>query len=42
MKTKFAILGLGLATSSLLFAQSKEDERLANSVSVMKELLGDK
>ena len=41
MKIKFAILGLGLATASLLFAQSKEDERLSNSVSVMKELLGE-
>jgi SH3 domain-containing YSC84-like protein 1 len=43
METKFAILVLGLATASLLFAQEKEDERLAKSVSVMKELLqGDK
>lgn len=41
MKIKFAILGLGLATAFLLFAQSKEDERLSNSVSVMKELLGE-
>lgn len=43
MKIKIAILGFGLATASLLFAQTKEDERLANSASVMKELLeGDK
>ena len=43
MKIKIALLGFGLATASLLFAQTKEDERLANSASVMKELLeGDK
>lgn len=43
MKIKIAIIGFGLATASLLFAQTKEDERLANSASVMKELLeGDK
>jgi SH3 domain-containing YSC84-like protein 1 len=43
MKLKIATLGLALATALSLFAQSKEDERLANSASVMKELLqGDK
>ena len=43
MKIKITILGLGLATTFLLFAQTKEDERLANSASVMKDLLqGDK
>jgi lipid-binding SYLF domain-containing protein len=43
MKTKIAVLGLALATAFSLFAQTKEDERLANSASVMKELLqGDK
>jgi SH3 domain-containing YSC84-like protein 1 len=39
MKIKIAILGLGLATASLLFAQKKEDTRLENSASVMKDLL---
>jgi SH3 domain-containing YSC84-like protein 1 len=43
MKTKLAILGLCLAFAFPLLAQKKEDERLANSASVMKELLqGDK
>lgn len=43
MKLKIAILGLGLATAFSLHAQTKEDERLANSASVMKDLLqGDK
>jgi SH3 domain-containing YSC84-like protein 1 len=43
MKIKIATLGLALATALSLFAQSKEDQRLANSASVMKELLqGDK
>ena len=43
MKTKLAILGLCLAVASLLVAQKKEDERLANSAKVMKEILqGDK
>lgn len=39
MKIKIAILGLGLATAFLLFAQTKEDTRLENSASVMKDLL---
>lgn len=43
MNTKIVVLGLALATALSLFAQSKEDQRLANSASVMKELLqGDK
>ena len=42
MKIKIAILGLCLATGFPLFAQKKEDERLANSAKVMKELQGDK
>ena len=42
MKIKIAILGLCLATACPLFAQKKEDERLANSVKVMKELQGDR
>jgi SH3 domain-containing YSC84-like protein 1 len=39
MKTKLTILGLCLAFAFPLFAQKKEDERLANSATVMKELL---
>jgi lipid-binding SYLF domain-containing protein len=43
MKIKIATLGLALAIAFSLFAQTKEDERLANSASVMKDLLqGDK
>lgn len=43
MKIKMAILGLSLAAACSLFAQSKEDQRLANSATVMKDLLqGDK
>ena len=42
MKIKIAILGLCLATALPLFAQKKEDERLANSAKVMKELQADK
>jgi SH3 domain-containing YSC84-like protein 1 len=43
MKTKIAALMLGLVGAFSLFAQSKEDKRLDNSASVMKELLqGDK
>ena len=44
MKTKLTILlGLYLAVALPLLAQKKEDERLANSATVMKELLqGDK
>jgi lipid-binding SYLF domain-containing protein len=44
MKTKFAIvLGLYLVVALPLLAQKKEDERLANSATVMKEILqGDK
>jgi len=43
MKTKLAILGLCLAVAFPLLAQKKEDERLANSAKVMKEILqGDK
>jgi lipid-binding SYLF domain-containing protein len=40
MKTKFTIaLGLYLAVALPLLAQKKEDDRLANSATVMKELL---
>jgi SH3 domain-containing YSC84-like protein 1 len=43
MKTKIAALMLGLVGAFSLFAQSKEDQRLDKSASVMKELLqGDK
>jgi lipid-binding SYLF domain-containing protein len=43
MKTKLAILGLCLTVAFPLVAQKKEDERLANSAKVMKEILqGDK
>ncbi len=43
MKIKLAILGLCLAVAFPLLAQKKEDERLANSVTVMNEILqGDK
>ena len=43
MKTRLAILGLCLVVAFPLLAQKKEDERLANSATVMKELLqGDK
>ena len=43
MKMKLAILGLCFAIAFPLLAQKKEDERLENSASVMKELLqGDK
>jgi len=39
MKIKIATLGLCLPIAFLLLAQTKEDERLANSASVMNELL---
>ena len=43
MKTKLAILGLCLAIALPLLAQSKEDQRLADSTKVLTELLqGDK
>ena len=43
MKTRLAILGLSLVVAFPLLAQKKEDERLGNSATVMKELLqGDK
>ena len=43
MKTRLVILGLCLVVAFPLLAQKKEDERLANSATVMKELLqGDK
>jgi lipid-binding SYLF domain-containing protein len=43
MKTRLAILGLCLVVAFPLLAQKKEDERLGNSATVMKELLqGDK
>jgi SH3 domain-containing YSC84-like protein 1 len=39
MTSKLAILGLCLAVAFPVLAQKKEDERLANSASVMKEIL---
>lgn len=39
MKNKLAILGLCLAVAFPLLAQKKEDERLANSATVLKEIL---
>src|ERR1700676_62049 len=43
MKTRLPILGLCLVAAFSLLAQKKEDVRLANSATVMKELLqGDK
>ena len=43
MKTRLVILGLCLVVAFPLLAQKKEDERLGNSATVMKELLqGDK
>jgi lipid-binding SYLF domain-containing protein len=43
VKTRLVILGLCLVVAFPLLAQKKEDERLANSATVMKELLqGDK
>jgi SH3 domain-containing YSC84-like protein 1 len=43
MKNKIAILGLCLLVAFPLLAQKKEDERLTNSTTVMKEILqGDK
>jgi lipid-binding SYLF domain-containing protein len=43
MRNKVAMLGLCLAVALPLLAQKKEDERLANSAAVMKEILqGDK
>jgi len=43
MKTKLTVLGLCLAVAFPLLAQKKEDERLENSATVMKEILrGDK
>ena len=39
MKIKIAIFGLCLAIAFPLLAQKKEDQRLADSVTVMKELL---
>ncbi len=43
MKTKLAVLGLCLAVALPLLAQKKEDERIANSAKVLREILqGDK
>jgi SH3 domain-containing YSC84-like protein 1 len=39
MKIRLTILGLCLAVSFSLFAQTKEDDRLKNSTTVMKEIL---
>ena len=42
MKKTIASIALCLAVASPLFAQKKEDERLANSATAMKEILGEK
>jgi lipid-binding SYLF domain-containing protein len=43
MKAKLTVLGLCLVVAFPLYAQKKEDERLANSTAVMQEILqGDK
>ncbi len=42
MKRTIAAIALCLVVASPLFAQKKEDERLANSATVMKEILGEK
>jgi lipid-binding SYLF domain-containing protein len=41
MNSKFAALALCLAVASPLFPQKKEDERLANSAKVVKEIVGE-
>jgi SH3 domain-containing YSC84-like protein 1 len=41
MKRKLAALALCLAISSLLFAQEKEDQRLANSATAMQQILSE-
>lgn len=41
MKRKLAALALCLAISSLLFAQEKEDQRLANSAMAMQQILSE-
>jgi lipid-binding SYLF domain-containing protein len=41
MKKKVALIVLCLAVPSSLFAQKKEDERLANSATAIQEILGD-
>lgn len=40
MKTKFVVILLVLALASPLFAQKKEDERLANAATAMQAILG--
>jgi len=40
MKSKFVVLSLALALAFPLFGQKKEDERLANSAAVLREILG--
>jgi lipid-binding SYLF domain-containing protein len=40
VKTKLAILGISLTLALPLMAQKKEDERLANSTKVLRELQG--
>jgi SH3 domain-containing YSC84-like protein 1 len=41
MKTRFLVLALGLTVALPSFGQSKEDERLANSATVMQTILGE-
>jgi SH3 domain-containing YSC84-like protein 1 len=40
MMKKMVMLVLGLAVASPMFGQNKEDERLTNSATVMREILG--
>jgi len=42
MKKRLVVLALCLAVASPMFAQKKEEERLANSATVLRELLADK
>ncbi len=42
MKKRLLMLALCLVVASPMFAQKKEDERLANSATVLRELLADK
>jgi len=41
MKSKFAVLALGLALALPLVAQKKEEERLANAATVLQQTLAD-
>jgi len=41
MKTKYVVFGLALAIALPLLAQKKEDERLANSATVLQQILSE-